>query len=398
MRARPEGSSSPLMKAARPGLDARIVSLRRAAEGAAAAASLLLGFAASAHASGNVFANPPSRADRAGLIRAFDRAHPNRSHIRLVGFRVIGSDPSAAAFYLTTGPNGSYASGERELYHRIYGHTWVHVARFKNTSYSWNDAENLSPGFLWLVTSDGSGTWNNQSVDTSDSDGTSTTYQANASLTWNMSFNHGRPVLLESHEGDSFFALPTLTGQASASTTWSDGSQPNSSCSGAVSETNGIEQPNVSFAEYPSESPTPKALDFNLLLTGALSWPDSSDSNEFPGDDQFEVGARIPISLASGNGLFYGPGPQDLRASVHPTHGQSFSYPVDNSSPVVAGDINPPFQTSTSDDGSSTSHITTSLKLTGELHFTLVGLWMPLGLFGDPEPPQPSDGRVPPVL
>lgn len=387
------------MNPARVGLDARIISLHRAAESAAVAGLLLLGFAAPARASGNVFTNPPSRADRAGLVRAFDRAHPNRSHLRLVGFRVIGSDPSAAGFYLITGPNGSYASGGRELYHRMYGHTWVRVARFKNTSYSWNDAENLSPGFLFLVTSDGTGTWNNQSVVTSDSDGTSTTYQANASLTWNMSFTHGKPILLVAHEHDSFFALPTVTGQASASTTWSDGSQPNTSCSGAVSETNGSQQPNFSYAEYPSETANPKALDFDLLLTGALSWPDSCDSNEFPGDDQFEVGARIPISLASGDGVFYGAGPQDLRATVHPTHGQSFSYPVDNSSPALAGDgLNPPYQTSTTDDGSSTSHITTSLKLTGELHFTLAGLWMPLGIFGDPEPPQPSDGRVPPVL
>jgi hypothetical protein len=78
-------------------------------------------------------------------------------------------------------------------------------------------------------------------------------------------------------------------------------------------------------------------------------------------------------------------------------HAQSFSYPVDDFAPPVAGQARP-HRSSSGNDGSVISTSTEDLKLLGALHFRLVGLFMPLGLGGSPHAPVRQDGHTPPVL
>ena len=97
---------------------------------------------------------PPSAADRRGLLRAFHHVHGARSHVLLAGFReccIFSNTPgqvlhSAAAYFLTAGTNGSYGSAVIELYRRAHGDTWVHVARFKNTTPTGMTSTTSAPG------------------------------------------------------------------------------------------------------------------------------------------------------------------------------------------------------------------------------------------------------------
>jgi hypothetical protein len=357
----------------------------------------LLGVAAPALATSYLGTGPPSGADRGGLLRAFHHVHHAYSHPRLVGFRVcctFGSDQtpqSAAAYYLTTGADGSYGAAVVELYRRRSGNSWVHVARFKNTTPDFNDVYNLGPGFLWKVIGTGAGTDDYQSTATA-TDGSSTdTYKTLASFSWNLVFGRGRPLQLS--DGESYGAKRSLEGQASATVSYSDNSTPNTSCAGAIRDTGGDQSPDMSFAAFPHEGRT-KALDFTIDLVGGLSWPSgcNSDTSVFPEDDRFVVGARMPIAVALRTGI-YNPG-GDIAPALHT---RPFSYPVDDLDPQIAA-IAKPHQSSSETDGGTIYKSTEDFKLAGALRFKLVGLWMPLGLDGGAQPPVRADGGVPPVL
>jgi hypothetical protein len=106
---------------------------------------------------------PPSRADRKGLVRAFDALHRNRSHLRLVGFRVWENKPAGAAYSLTTDAQGKYVAGHTDLFRRLSGHRWKHTSHFKNENPLFNWASTLHPGYLYRATSDGTGAYDEQS-------------------------------------------------------------------------------------------------------------------------------------------------------------------------------------------------------------------------------------------
>lgn len=350
-----------------------------------------LACAPAAYASGNVVSKPPSRADRQGLLRAFNHVHRSRSRLRLVGFRV-DTAKSAAAYYLILAPGGSsYASGYAELYRRTHGHSWRHVAHFRNTTRDWNDANGLGPGFLWAVSSVGSGTFDSHATSTATDGSSNSSAQTHDSFTWNTTFSGGNPILLQDAEGHSFNAPPTLSGQmtASSTTTYLDAPPDSNACSGPISESASTSGPSISFATYP-EYGTTRALDFRIDLAGALNWPSCSSDFDTPDDARFVVGVRLPAAVAGSHGIFN----PASGLSAHPimqAHG--FAYPVDDMAPGVIKDSQP--SQSSSDNGTTTSQ---SLNLTGTLHFKLVGLWMPLGWLSTPAPPVPADGHVPPVL
>jgi hypothetical protein len=349
---------------------------------------------------------PPSSPDRQGLLRAFHSAHPGRSHLLLVGFReccVFSNTPgviplSAAAYYLTQGQDGSYGSAITELFRRMGGNRWRRVKRFKNTNSHWNDVYNLGPGFLWRVTATGSGTWDSLTTQAA-TDGSSTnTFTTHVGYSWSFGFNgpSAKPG-----SGGGLTARPSLTGTASASATYSANPGQNTSCAGQMNDTGrGFQgSPRLSYAPVPQEGKA-KALDFTVQLAGGdMSWPSpacSSDWAEFPDATRLLVGARMPAAAAVHYGLYQpvakltGYHPPDLRA-------QPFDYPVDDQAPSVVSDATP-YQHSSTNDGDTVTTLTQSLKLAGTLHFRLVGLWMPLGLDGTPQPPLAQDGHVPPVL
>jgi hypothetical protein len=341
----------------------------------------------------NVNSQPPNAADRRGLLRAFDRAHPNRSNIALVGFRV-DSPHSAAGYYLITGPDHStYLAAHTDFFHRTGPHSWVHVKRLKKVTPGWSDAYNLGPGFLWKATGDGSGTFAYQdSTIADDGSGETWTYSTQANFTWNFNFAGGHVLKL----GDgSANAAPSLTGQITAGTTDSLDPTNDASCSGPVNDTHsGVSLPSMSFAEYPHEGKT-QALDFTVFLADQLSVPSScsSDWATFPESGRFVVGARVPIDVFERNGFFTVGGlsaPQLLSA-------EPFDVPVDDQAPTAVRDAQP-HQAGTTDDGTAKSTYTEDLRLAGRLHFKLVGLWMPLGWLGTPHAPLKADGKVPPVL
>lgn len=365
-----------------------------------------LGFAAPALASNSIGTVPPSSQDRHGLLRAFKAIHPARSHVLLVGFRecCIFSNTagqilrSAAAYYLTQGDASSYGSAVTELYRRVGANGWRRVKRFQNANPGWNDVYNLGPGFLWRVTADGSGAWDSLTTQVA-SDGSSTnTFTTHVGYSWSLAFNgpSTRPG-----SGAGVIARPSLTGQASASATYSDNPQQNTSCAGQMNDMghgfNG--SPRLSYAQVPQEGKV-KALDYTVQLAGGdMSWPSSacsSDWAEFPDATRLLVGARMPVATAEHYGLYQ---PTTKPTGYHPPelHAQPFDYPVDDQAPSVAGDANPSEHFSTT-DGNTIINTTQTLRLAGTLHFRLVGLWMPLGLFGTPLPPLHQDGRVPPVL
>jgi hypothetical protein len=111
---------------------------------------------------------PPSRADRKGLVRAFDALHRNRSHLRLVGFRVWENKPAGAAYSLTTDAQGKYVAGHTDLFRRLSGHRWKHTSHFKNENPLFNWASTLHPGYLYRATSDGTGAYDEQSTSSYD--------------------------------------------------------------------------------------------------------------------------------------------------------------------------------------------------------------------------------------
>jgi hypothetical protein len=339
----------------------------------------------------NVNTKPPSPADRRGLLKAFDKAHPDRSNLALVGFR-IDSPHSAAGYYLISGPDHStYVSGHTDFFHRTGPHSWVHVKRLRKVTPGWSDAYNLGAGFLWKVTSNGSGTYVYQDTQVSDGDPTAVwTYSTHASFNWNFSYAGGHVLKLDDGGAN---AAPSLSGQISVNST--SPSDPPNTCSGPVTDTRGgVSVPSMSFAVYPHEGKT-KALDFRAELADQLALPStcSSDWTTFPEDQRFVVGARVPIDVFERNGFFSTGGlnaPQLLSAVP-------FDVAVDDQSPVAASDAKP-HQGGTVDDGNITDNYTEDLKLAGTLHFKLVGLWMPLGLLGVPHAPLKADGKVPPVL
>jgi hypothetical protein len=369
--------------------------LRTGGRAAALAAPCVLALACApaAFASGNVVSKPPSRADRAGLLRAFNHAHRSRGNLRLVGFRVDTAN-SAAAYYLTLAPGGtSYATGAAELYRRTHGHSWKHVARFRNTTPFWNDVNNLGPGFLWEVTSDGAGTFDSHATSAATDGSYTSNSQTHASFSWNMTFSGGKPILFK--EGYSYRAAPAFSGQytASATTTYPADPPDSSSCTGPISQSSGVGQPGLSFATYPEFGKT-KALDFSVELVSAVNWPGCSSDFDKADDSRFLVGVRMPAAVAGSHGLF--DPANGLRA--HPIlHAEGFSYSVDNQAPSVVKE-SVPTQSSSENDGSVATTSNQTLKLAGTLHFKLVGLWMPLGLLGIPSPPLRADGHVPPVL
>jgi hypothetical protein len=340
----------------------------------------------------NVNSQPPSAADRRGLLKAFDRAHPNRSHLALVGFR-IDSPHSAAGYYLITGADHStYVSGHTDFFHRTGPHSWVHVKRLKKVNPGWSDAYNLNPGFLWKVTTDGSGSYVYQDTTAADDGSDTWAYNTRASFSWQS--NLGRGKVLKVNDGYAT-GSPALSGQISAGITDSADPTQNASCAGAVKDVGGgVESPTMSFAEYPHEGKT-TALDFTFDLVDRLSLPStcSSDWATFPEDSRFVVGARVPIAVLERDG-FYSTGglnaPQLLTA-------QPFDVPVNDTAPTAAKSAEP-HRAGHTDDGINTDTWTEDLTLAGALHFKLVGLWMPLGYLGVPHAPLKADGKVPPIL
>jgi hypothetical protein len=343
---------------------------------------------------------PPSAADRRGLLRAFRHVHSARSRVLLVGFReccVFSNTPgqvlhSAAAYVLTAGENGSYGSAAIELYRRAHGDTWVHVARFKNTTPDWNDAYNLGAGFLWRVIADGTGTYDNR-ITVVATDGSYTDlFASHVNFTWSLVFK-GSSFTPGAENGLN--APRSLAGQASASVTYSETPEQNASCTGRVKDTSTDGSPNMAYAEFPQDGPT-KALDFTVQLTGGsnLNWPATCDStwSTFPDADRLLVGARMPIAVARRTGIY------ELGGDHGPDmHAQPFSYPVDDFAPPVVKQATP-HQSSRENDGDESSTTTEDLRLAGTLHFRLVGLFMPLGESGLPHGPVRGDGHVPPVL
>jgi hypothetical protein len=340
----------------------------------------------------NVNSQPPSATDRRGLMHAFGAAHPDRSHVALVGFRVVGPH-SAAAYYLITGSEQStYVSAHTDLFRRTHGSSWAHVKRFKNANPGWNDVDNLGPGFLWKATGDGSGTYVYQQT-TAANDGSDTrTYNTQASFSWSFTYAGGHVLNLGN---DTANASPSLAGQMSAGTADSSDPTQNAQCTGAVKDGGGgLEVPNMNVAQYPRDGKT-KALDFTLALVDRLNWPSSCNSDWaiVPGDSRFVVGARVPVSVLESDG-FYNPGGLKGQPNLN---GQPFDLPVDDMSPTAAPDAKP-HQGSSANDGSAQTTSNEDLKLAGTLHFKLVGLWMPLGWLGSPHPSLRADGKVPPVL
>lgn len=359
-----------------------------------------VGVPTAALASDYIGSVPPSAADKRGLLRAFQRHHRASSHLLLVGFReccIFSNTPgqalrSAAAYYLTAGSHASYGSAGTELYRRAHGATWVHVARFRNTTPDWNDAYNLGAGFLWRVTAHGSGAYDSRAT-TAATDGSFTdTYTSHVTFTWNFAF---RGASFSPGSDNGLDAPHLLTGQASAGVAYSDTPEQNATCAGPVKDTSRDGSPNLSYAQVPEYGAT-KALDFTFQLAGGanLSWPSgcNSDWATFPDADRLLVGARMPIAVASSHGIY------ELGGNHVPDmHAQPFSYPVDDLANPVVGRAKP-HRSSSSNDGTSVLTSTEDLKLAGTLHFRLVGLFMPLGQFGSPHPPLRDDGHGPPVL
>jgi hypothetical protein len=363
-------------------------------------ASTVSAAASPANAGSYIGTVPPSAADRGGLLRAFHGVHPTHSHLLLVGFReccIFSNTPgqvlrSAAAYYLTAGATGSYGSGAIELYRRTHGHTWAHVARFKNTTPDWNDAYNLGAGFVWRVTAAGAGTWDSRSTTTATDGSYTDTTAAHVDFTWSFSFKGSS---FTPGAGNGLDAPGSLTGQASASATYSDTPEQNASCAGPMKVPSTDGPPNVSYAEFPQDG-TIRALDFTVqLLNGFdLSWPPDCNSHwaTFPQADRLLLGARMPVVTAVRYGIYELGGDH-----VPDMHAQSFSYPVDDLAPPVVGQAQP-HQSSSQNDGQEISTSAEDLKLAGLLHFRLVGLLMPLGESGLPKPPVRGDGHVPPIL
>ena len=356
--------------------------------------------ATQASASNYIGTVPPSAADRVGLLRAFHRVHGAHSHLLLVGLReccIFSTTPgqvlhSAAAYYLTAGTPQSYESAAVELYRRTHGETWVHVARFKNTTPDWNDAYNLGAGFLWRVTSEGSGTWDSRSTATATDGSYTDANTAHVNFSWSFDF---KGTSFTPGADNGLDAPGSLTGQASASATYSNSPDQNASCAGSMNVPGSDSPPNLSYVELPQEG-TPKALDFTVELVNGfdLSWPSACDSvgATFPEADRLLVGARMPIATAVRDGIYELSGDH-----VPDMHAGSFSYPVDDLAPPAAGQAHP-HQSTSGNDGQEISTSTQDLKLAGMLHFRLVGLQMPLGLGGAPQPPVRGDGHVPRVL
>jgi hypothetical protein len=268
----------------------------------------------------------------------------------------------------------------------------VHVRRFKNATPDWNDVYNLGAGFVWRVTADGAGTYD-RGLTTAATDGSYTdAITSHVNFTWSFDF---KGTSFTPGADNGLDTPQSLSGQASASATYSDTPDQNTSCAGAMTVPGGEGSPNMSYVEFPHDGAT-RALDFTVQLVPGfdLNWPDACDSNwaTFPAADRLLVGARMPIAVALREGIYepsgnHGP---DM-------HAQSFSYPVDDFSPPVVGQAIP-HQSSSNNDGEVISTSTEDLDLAGALHFRLVGLFMPLGLGGSPHAPLRSDGHVPPVL
>lgn len=340
----------------------------------------------------NVVTNPPSAADRRGLLKAFDRAHPSRSHLALVGFRV-DSPHSAAGYYLVTGTDHStYVSAHTDFFHRTGAHSWVHVKSLRKVTPGWSDAYNLGAGFLWKVTSDGSGSYLYQQTTTADDGSDTLTYNTQAGFRWSFGLAGGRVLKLNDGYAKG---SPSLSGQISAGTTDAADPTQNASCAGPVKDVGGgVQPPTMSFEAYPHEGKT-TALDFRFDLVDRLSWPSSCNSDwaTWPGDDRFVVGSRVPLPVLQSNGFYTAGG---LKAKQL-LSARPFDVALDDTSPIAAPDAQP-HQGGTQDDGTATTTFSEDLKLAGTLHFKLVGLWMPLGLLGAPHAPLKADGKVPPVL
>jgi hypothetical protein len=161
---------------------------------------------------------PPSRADRKGLVRAFDALHRNRSHLRLVGFRVWENKPAGAAYSLTTDAQGKYVAGHTDLFRRLSGHRWKHTSHFKNENPLFNWASTLHPGYLYRATSDGTGAYDEQSTSSYDDGSGTTSDHLHADFRWHFDIDHGRACL---PSRDNFFYAPGLTGTLSYTLTGS---------------------------------------------------------------------------------------------------------------------------------------------------------------------------------
>lgn len=324
---------------------------------------------------------PPSRADRHGLVKAFDAVHRDRSHIRLMGFRVWENKPAGAAYSLVTDAQGAYVAGHTDLFRRTGGHRWVHTTHFKNENPMFNWASTLHPGYLYRVTSDGTGAYDEQSTRQYDDGSDTINDHLHADFRWHFDIDRGRALL---PARDNFFYAPALTG--SLSYTFTDAADPtqNQSCSGDLRDVKGEQDPAMSLDWYPDTGAKTQGWELVLRLANKLRWPDCGPSQAEPTEQQFFAGDRMP------NGTFI------EQRFENPMQGKSFDIPVSGTDPSVVKLVQP-HTGDTSDDGTTTDSYAEDLGFTGSVHFRLVGMWMPLGLLSAPNPPIHADGHVPPV-
>ena len=317
---------------------------------------------------------PPSRSDRAGLLRAFHSLHHGRGHLRLVGFRVWENKPAGAAYYLTADAQGAYVGGATDLFRRVSGHRWAHTTHFRNENPDFNWADTLHPGFLYRATSDGTGAFDEQSTSRFDDGSGTRSDHLHADFAWHFDIDHGRAFLLGA---DSLFYAPGLTGSDSYAYTDTGDPTQDQSCTGSLKDAAGDQQLAMSIGAYPSTGAKPQGWELTLDLAGNITWPDCGPGNVEPAVARFVGGARMPFS---GLGSRF----------QSPMHATSFDVPLDNSDPEVVKQVEP-HESAAGDDGDVASTYTEDLGFAGAVHFRLAGMWMPLGWLSTPQPPVRAD-------
>ena len=308
---------------------------------------------------------PPRHADRAGLTRAFHRAHHGHAKVKLVGLRVYLESAhagDAAAYYLTRGgPEGGYARGDFEYYHRVAGHRWRRVKALARSS-----EDNLHPAYLWRVGSTGSGSVTARTVLGPEEEDAGATSEIVERFSWRLRFGFkGRPFIFGYPGGDR--APPGLSGTVSYAAA-SDLEPANDlTCAGTLTDVgDDFGRPLVVGREV--HRGRDYDIELDILSDEGLRYTWTSVERPHGGDAECGATGLLGSSLAA-----------HARVPVRrfKDHVASFAVPVGGSS---------------RGDGGGPEGTTAALGFSGRLSFTVMGIVLPHGLLGAPDNPDPEHG------